>query len=466
MTCDSQDWDGRCLHLGPDAFLEFENVVWDFEDKKTCRGFIATPFIAEPFEVDIARSNPHHDKTGHSTDHCRTTYPAAESTSITNPITGLVVHPVDLQTVSPPIIPSYTAVRLSATAINANWWESNLPQRRNHKEKPQWATEIQKRITAEIPLDQADTQGDGGSESGDDGVEREMELDKTNNEEQSEDEEEEIHDHSFHEDIRMGIDTYAINPKVHPWRMLLWGIAISPGGGSTAVLTSSQNTQKPERGTWNHYHNQVLFEFSNQRGKPHHASTGEEATAGYEKDAHDGAAEDNPADVEGLSTEARLWEWLYGGGPGVPALTYYASQPPTTTTGPHNARIAAQQTKDAMQAARRDEIRALFTSLVARQSCKICADGCTKLLRDPGEERQQLDCACEQGHRFAVCGASGLAIMEPGVSRCCGVCQARCLDAEVLAGMLEGAGQGEQAVVVKKEVTGDVCMRCGGKYLD
>lgn len=27
VTCDPQDWDGRCLHLGPDAFLEFENMV-------------------------------------------------------------------------------------------------------------------------------------------------------------------------------------------------------------------------------------------------------------------------------------------------------------------------------------------------------------------------------------------------------------------------------------------------------
>lgn len=27
ITCDSQDWDGRCLHLGADAFLEFENTV-------------------------------------------------------------------------------------------------------------------------------------------------------------------------------------------------------------------------------------------------------------------------------------------------------------------------------------------------------------------------------------------------------------------------------------------------------
>lgn len=27
VTCDPQDWDGRCLHLAVDAFLEFENTV-------------------------------------------------------------------------------------------------------------------------------------------------------------------------------------------------------------------------------------------------------------------------------------------------------------------------------------------------------------------------------------------------------------------------------------------------------
>lgn len=27
ITCEPQDWDGRCLHLGADAFLEFENTV-------------------------------------------------------------------------------------------------------------------------------------------------------------------------------------------------------------------------------------------------------------------------------------------------------------------------------------------------------------------------------------------------------------------------------------------------------
>lgn len=27
VVYDEEDWDGRCIHLGPDAFLEFENLV-------------------------------------------------------------------------------------------------------------------------------------------------------------------------------------------------------------------------------------------------------------------------------------------------------------------------------------------------------------------------------------------------------------------------------------------------------
>lgn len=449
--------------------------VWDFQDKKTCRGFIATPLVAEPFEVDLAHSNPHRPKPGHSTDHCQTTYPTE---GITNPITGLVVHPVDLQTVSPPAIPLYTAVRLSATASNTNWWESSLPQRRNQKQEPQWATAIQSIISAKVALDQADNVGDGGSESGDDGVEPNEDSKEKDDEDQSEDEDEDEKDvsgvggGSFEYENQGYIDGH-INLEVHPQRMRLWGLAISPGGGSTAVLASSQLTQKPERGTWNHYHSQVLFESSRRRGKP--LPTGDtENNTGMEEYDEDGTADDDAPDVEGLSTEARLWEWLYGAGSGVPALTYYASHATTASTNP---RVAAHRTKDAGAQAHRDKIKSLFTSLVAGQTCGICADGRTKLLlhqdisvhhhSSNGDNRErQLDCVCEQGHRVAVCGASGLAIMQPGTSRCCGVCRSRCLDVDVLAGMLDAAGKKEEAEVVRREVKRDVCVQCGGKYLD
>lgn len=27
LVCESKDWDGRCVHLGTDAFLDFEDTV-------------------------------------------------------------------------------------------------------------------------------------------------------------------------------------------------------------------------------------------------------------------------------------------------------------------------------------------------------------------------------------------------------------------------------------------------------
>lgn len=448
--------------------------VWSFDDKKVCRGFIATPWVAEPFEVNLVHSNPHRPKPGHSTGDCKSTYPAA---SMTNPITGLVVHPVDLQTVSPYVIPLYTAVRFSATATNNNhWWESSLPQ---HRSQPQWATEIQSKINATFPLDAVDTVGDGGSESGDDGIEHDRRIaKKSDNEDQSEDEDEENNDDANgivggggSLSSRQGqVDAYT-NPEAHPLRMHLWGLATSPGGGATAVLASSQNTHKPERGTWMHHRSQILFGFS-----PRHGAPG--PTTGGEDNRHDDDEGDDhhAADVDGLSTEARLWEWLYGSGPGVPALTYYASPPPpphapssvtTTMTTTTNPRVAAHHAREVDAHARRGAIKALFTSLVAGQTCGVCADGQTGLLRPNDNNERLFDCACEQqGHRFAVCAASGLAIMEPGVSRCCGVCQARCLDVARLAGLLAAAGKTGEAEVVRNEVNGNVCVQCGGKYLD
>lgn len=338
-------------------------------------------------------------------------------------------------------------------------------------------TEIQNRISAKMALDEADKAGDGGSESGDDGVEHFGNAEEENNEDGSDDEDDEDNDATgiegsgFQNERNGDIDMYT-NPEVHPQRALLWGIAISPGGGSTAVLTSSQNTQKPQRGTWNHYHSQVMFEYSNRRVKPKEAA----GNAAAEKPRAEGHGDydvvENVADVEGLSTEARLWEWLYGNGAGVPALTYYASLPSseTATTETTNTRLVAHQTKDAKAQVHRDKIKSLFTSLVGGQTCVICADGNTKLIRDTPssskEKERQLDCRCEQGHRFTVCGASGLAIMQPGVSRCCGICRSRCLDVEVLAEMLDSIGKRDEAEVVRREVNGNVCVQCGGKYLD
>lgn len=79
-----------------------------------------------------------------------------------------------------------------------------------------------------------------------------------------------------------------------------------------------------------------------------------------------------------------------------------------------------------------------------------------------------LAAKCAKGHRLAVCGVTGLAIMVPGISRACGVCQSRVLGWEFLPEkILKPAGVGEEDLaIVKGEMDRDVCARCGGKYLD
>lgn len=483
ISVDPSDWDGRCVHLGPDAFLEFENMVWAVSNTKLCRGYIATPLIAQPFEVDLAHSNPNRPKSEHSTDQCNTSLPSHDV--ITNPITGLVVHPAGIQTVSPSLVPSYTAVRLSATATNPGWWESNLTKPGDQAGEPQWVAEIRQRISSTMPQGLAgrvgifgedgedaedDIEPDDGADGGPDGEDD----DGVGSEESSDDE----IDPS---------DGYA-GPDVHTHRMRIWGLTISPGGGSTAVLATSQLTQKPERGGWHSHRSRVMFAYTEGgagRPRQNQQQPQQQKRPLRPEDFLDPSlggtlgTEDSPENVDSLTTEGRLWEWMYGGGPGVPGITHYA-YPPEAEDGTISPGRAAQVARDALAQARRDRVREIFRPFVEGQTCGICDDGRTKFRPVPGDGdlRQgdgegdgavgsQLDCVCENGHRVAVCGASGLAIGEPGISRCCGVCRSRCVNIDVLIDkVLLPASKADEAEIVRRDITGDVCVRCGGKYLD
>lgn len=479
VTIDPSDWDGRCIYLGPDAFLEFENMVWWAGNTKLCRGFIATPFIAQPFEIDLAHSNPNRPKTEHSTDQCNTSFPNHDV--ITNPITGLVVHPASLQTVSPPLVPSYTAVRLSATATNASWWESNLARPGDQDGEPQWVAEIQQKISSMLPQGLAGRVGifgDDGEDGEEDGIEPDDGAAGLDNDDDDGAGSEESSD-----DGTVPGDGFA-GPDVHPHRMRIWGLTISPGGGSTAVLATSQLTQKPERGGWHSHRSRVLFGYT-ERGK---ARTRQQQLPQQQQrplrqedflDPSLGGtmgAEDSTANVDNLTTEGRLWEWMYGGGPGVPGITHYA-YPSVGEDGTISPGSAAQAARDALAQARRDRVREIFRPFAESQTCSICDDGRTRFGPVPGDEPLdggddgavggQLDCVCDNGHRVAVCGASGLAIGEPGISRCCGVCRSRCINLDFLVDkVLLPAGRAGEAEVVRRHITGDVCVRCGGKYLD
>lgn len=496
--------------------------VWDFGDKTICRGIIATPLDLVPFEVDLERKTPSKAQSAHSTDKCKTNLPTGPHT---NPITGLVIHPIGLDIASPPMTPLYTAVRLSATATNQDWWETNLPPQltpAGHVVPPRWVTEIENKIHTRMTIAMAsriagdDLDGDGGGEHDDDdenqdGAGRKGFLDSDSDSDEDDAEE--------GDDAHADFDPWAEEgPEVFPWRIRLWGLALSPGGGSSAVLATPQFATRPGRADWAAHRSQVLFE-SRRRGQharraraqpqpppqpdPDVMNIDPQLSGGGVVVVVEEEEEEYTMNVEALTVEARLWEWMYGGGPGVPGLTPPPGDAPATTvittvTSSSNPRRAAQLARDAEAQARRDRIASFFRPLLRdNQLCIVCADGKTTLTPLPlvpkqnaittnsgdddkgkekekereeetdGAPRRHVDCECPFGHQFAICGVSGLPIMQVGVSRSCGTCHARCMRADVLADRwLEPAGLRAEAEVVRRESAVDVCPRCGGKHLD
>lgn len=88
MAVEEADVTGICTNLLSDAFVEWEDAVWDRDDVKICRGVIASPFKALPFQV--ALNGPEGTaKEPHGTEVCKTTFPE-DTTSLdaANPITS------------------------------------------------------------------------------------------------------------------------------------------------------------------------------------------------------------------------------------------------------------------------------------------------------------------------------------------------------------------------------------------
>lgn len=492
-----------------------------------------------PFEVDLGRKTFIKPKAAHSTEKCKTNLSTA---SHTNPITGLVIHPIGLEMTSPPITPLYTAVRLSATATNGDWWESNLPLQLNpagHEEPPQWVTEIEAKIHTRMTIAMAGRIAcDDDDDDSQDGTGRKGFLDSDSDKSDDDDDDEAAEDES-HTDF----DPWAEEgPEVFPWRMRLWGLAISPGGGSSAVLATPQLATRPGRADWGAHRSQVLFGArrraqQSRRARPQpqpdpDAMNIDPELGGGATDVAAAVVEEEDEEytmnVEDLTVEARLWEWMYGGGPGVPGITPSSGDVSdggaVITFTSSNPRRAAQLARDAEAQARRHRLASFFRPLLEdNQLCVFCADGKTTLkplplipkkkkkkeiitiingdqgmeedggekenegeTKDEGEKereeeeeeeeeeedengvpRRHIDCECAFGHQFAICGVSGLPITQAGVSRSCGTCHARCMRADVLADRwLKPAGLHAEAEVVRQETAVDVCPRCGGKHLD
>ncbi|KAI5463201.1 hypothetical protein BGZ63DRAFT_505263 [Mariannaea sp. PMI_226] len=370
LHIEEQDMTTICIFLSTDAFIEWENSVCMEDDKPVVRGVIGTPFDIKPFQVSLF-DVPQASGEPHYTWECSTTYPKEGETTSTNPITGVIMHHHDGLTTSTG--PHYSLVRLAATANNQDWYQTNLPD--TGANPPQWAGKIRK-LTTRVVSRASALEG------------LDSDTDESEDEIVAEDDESKL--------------------QAHHSRFCIWGMAASPGGGSTAVLVSQFNTQHPERRAVS----KLLFGWRDQ--EDYRSVQSQEAT---------------PA--EGLTTEGQLWEWMYGGGRAVPG----------TTAG--NKTMAEEGDS---------RLREQFRGVVARQQCVFC---------DARLQTEGNDVKCMNGHVFARCASTGLAIMGPDISRICAVCELRCLKVSELIRLAEEQyGPG-----TKVESSGEACGGCGGKFV-
>lgn len=291
--------------------------------------------------------------TEHATDDCETTYPPAdEIDEASNPITGLIIHAPNISQLTPS--PYFSLTRLAATPTNFNWYQSNLPLPPNPEEanpKPRWATEISKILETTQPFSLAyrylNPNGSLPSESDAEGSNKGD--DDEDSEEEEEDDDFEHDDGEFYKaELLQELDPLEGMEKVHTTRVRIWGMTSSPGGGVTAVFTTLNSAIKPERHTFGGIRCKVLF--------GQNIAPVDEAILSTKK----------------LSTEGRMFEWMYGGGPRVPGV------------GAPGATTAHNTTKER-------GYREMFRDVATQQLCVFCG-GALKVL--------DTSASCAKGHVF------------------------------------------------------------------
>ncbi|KAI0017229.1 transcription factor IIIC subunit delta N-term-domain-containing protein [Xylariomycetidae sp. FL0641] len=409
------DASGVCLYLGPDAFVVWEDMIWDTGNSKVCRGIIATPSKAQAFQLPFDAVSGLGE---HSTYECNSTFPSEEdSTQGQNPITGLIIHPPSPAHMTP--TPLYTLARLSATHENDGWHQTNLPLTTDLGEEnttaiPRWATEIRQSIEHELPRLLAYQQDVFGENK----IFGEDDDDEDGGDDEEEYEESEMGDY-YEEDDKVnflgvrGLDTA---DQVHVNRYRIWAMAVSPGGGTGAVFVTQHGTIRPDRDGYGGLRCRLLF--------------GKFPTAVRHDDDGAGAGAGSGTYVKKLSTEAKMWEWIYGDGPPVPGISA-----PT-----------------ADQDDGRTSLRDRFGNISQNQLCSFCGQP----FRLEGNSAR-----CEHGHSFDRCATTGVPILSPGISNACGVCGSKCLkQGEIikLAPELES--------LIKDEMSTELCGGCGGKLLN
>ncbi|EAA32878.2 hypothetical protein GE21DRAFT_6430 [Neurospora crassa] len=460
---------GRCLHLSTDSFVEFEDAVWNAGRVKYCRGFIVTGFDYKPFEVALVGGEEYSCEPHGSSD-CGTTYmDEAVDQPSTNPIIDLVIHRPDLKKQTP--VPLFTLIRMSATSTNLDWYETNVPalpgevatsinedsdlvNSPSETHEPQWVTQVLQKLAVSVPADMHFKRGYGD----DDDVS--VASDES-------DEDEDLDDDDFYGNdddntidmTNNGKDAMAVAPEVpeiHPHRFRLHGLTVSSGGNVTAMIASLHSTQHPERGGWHTVRSTVFFGTKpRKRGATLPFDQADQVQEATEKEKERGAEEaidpalrgperpltpspvttrnsvTKPAEPQQsqsrLTTEARLFEWLYGGGDEVPGVTVNHPSNLVNLNAPEHQFP--------------QKLNTLFAYAIARQQCDLCGarilPPATKK-QQHSQQQQQKDkrsglSGCENGHFFSVCTTSGLAIQMPGITRNCGACGSRTMRAEILA---------------------------------
>ncbi|KAK6079690.1 hypothetical protein SCUP515_03946 [Seiridium cupressi] len=411
------DCSGICLHLAPDAFVTWEDLVWTKGQSKECRGIIATPFTVQSFSVGFDSAVDEDTFAKHPTSECGTTYPSQEhAKNVSNPITGLSVHPPDISRSTES--PYFSLSRLSATATNSDWYQSNLPLPSNPEEvvaRPAWVAEISNILETTQPFSLAyryhNPEGASKSESDarSSADEEEDEEDLSNDDEDDfddEDPEREMGNATFVQELA---DPFEGMGRLHTNRVRIWGMTSSPGGGVTAVFATMYSAIKPERHTFAGLRCRVFF---GQNTAP---------------------VDSTFFSTRKLSTEARAFERMYGGGPPVPGVGDSHGTPTDVST-------------------KRQNIRDAFRDTAEKAACVLCHAG---LEVKNGVSR------CPKGHFFANCAATGLPILAPGVSNSCGVCGFKCLKPNEIPTDISDA-----AVVAAKQISSELCGGCGGKFLN
>jgi len=380
-----------CLGLSADAFVEWEDTVWNEGKSRLARGVICTPYQVAPFQLDLL-DDPKPLMPAHSCRDCSTTYAA---TATMNPITGLVVYPTDPSQKTE--LPLYMAVRSSVTAKNQDWYETNDIE--GQFPTPLWVRSLSRkpmRMGTRYEAPQA--LADSGSEE------------SSSDEEEAEDEQvddEGIHNGAMEGVRRNGADK-SPKKKISLLRYRLQGLALSPGGGCSAVVVEKQSIVYPGRkATCKVYFSHKVNKADDDERFPLDSSS------------------------KKLTTEARTWEWMYGGGDDVPGVTMPIDHAMLKGHSP---------------------MRDFFKLLKAKQKCPLCQEK----VRLEG-----LEARCSNNHTFASCSSSGLAILAPDVSRTCAVCRNRCFKYSELVRLATE----EYGPAAPLPEPGELCGYCGGKFI-